>query len=296
MKDNVLFSIVIPTYNRAHLISVAIDSVLEQKYQNFELIIVDDGSTDDTESVVRNFQDKRLSYYKKENGERAAARNFGNSKATGDYITFFDSDDILYPNHLEEALKIITTFSSPEWFHLGYTINDELGKVIKSVMEITGDLNQKLVQGNFLSCNGVFLRKDVAKEFQFNEDRRLSALEDWELWLRIAAKYKLVHSNVVTSSIVNHESRSVLATNKDNLLLRFQTFLSIVESNMNVLDFYSERLAELRSSCYSYISLHLALTKKYKLESFKYLMKAIVEHPFCIFKRRFLAILKHLIF
>ena len=77
-------SVIIPTYNRAHLIAGTLDSILAQKYQDFEIIIVDDGSTDDTEMVVASYLSDNVSYYKKENGERGAARNFGASKAKGD--------------------------------------------------------------------------------------------------------------------------------------------------------------------------------------------------------------------
>src|SRR5687767_9278561 len=95
-----VFSIVIPTYNRAHLIKKTIESVLAQDFADFELLVVDDGSKDDTESVVSSFTDKRVHYFKKQNGERGAARNFGAARAKGSYLNFFDSDDLLYRNHL----------------------------------------------------------------------------------------------------------------------------------------------------------------------------------------------------
>src|SRR5690606_12236032 len=95
------FSIIVPTYNRVSFIRKTIVSVLHQSYQNFEIVIIDDGSTDNTEKVILSLQDLRIKYYKKENEERAVARNCGIEKATGDYVTFLDSDDILYPNHFE---------------------------------------------------------------------------------------------------------------------------------------------------------------------------------------------------
>src|SRR5690554_6195096 len=97
------FSIVIPTYNRAEIIGETIQSVINQSFSDFELLIVDDGGTDETDKVVATFPDKRITYFKKENAERGAARNFGANKSKGKYLNFLDSDDLLYPNHLETA-------------------------------------------------------------------------------------------------------------------------------------------------------------------------------------------------
>ena len=105
--SDILFSIIIPTYNREKFIVKTIQSVLSQTYTNFELIIVDDGSTDNTEKFVRNVKDNRIKFFKKENKERGAARNYGTNKAKGDYITFLDSDDLLYSKYLEEANRFI---------------------------------------------------------------------------------------------------------------------------------------------------------------------------------------------
>ena len=105
--SNILFSVIVPTYNRESFIVKTIQSVLSQTYLNFELIIVDDGSTDNTEQVVKKIQDKRIKYYKKKNAERGAARNHGTNKEKGGYITFLDSDDLLYSKYLEEANSFI---------------------------------------------------------------------------------------------------------------------------------------------------------------------------------------------
>ncbi|MBD3660935.1 MAG: glycosyltransferase family 2 protein, partial [Arenibacter algicola] len=101
------FSVIISTYNRASFIGRTIASVLKQDFEDFELIIVDDGSTDNTKEVVVGIEDKRIRYYKKDNAERGAARNFGAKKASGEYLNFLDSDDLLYDDHLSTAHKII---------------------------------------------------------------------------------------------------------------------------------------------------------------------------------------------
>ena len=102
--SNILFSLIVPTYNRESFIVKTIQSVLSQTYLNFELIIVDDGSTDNTEQVIGKIRDKRIKYYKKKNDERVAARNYyATNKAKDGFVKFFDSDDLLYSKYLEEA-------------------------------------------------------------------------------------------------------------------------------------------------------------------------------------------------
>ena len=96
---DLIFSIIIPTYNRAHIILRAIESVKIQTFSNWELIIVDDGSTDHTEDTIRKIDDPRINYFKKNHAERSAARNFGIAKAKGKYICFLDSDDYFLKDH-----------------------------------------------------------------------------------------------------------------------------------------------------------------------------------------------------
>src|SRR5688572_16056491 len=93
----VMFSVVIPAYNRAGLIERAIKSILLQSYTNVEIIVVDDGSTDNTKEVVSRFNHANLKYIYQENRERGAARNNGVKNAHGAYVVFLDSDDFLYP-------------------------------------------------------------------------------------------------------------------------------------------------------------------------------------------------------
>ncbi|MBS1486273.1 MAG: glycosyltransferase family 2 protein, partial [Bacteroidetes bacterium] len=126
-----LFTIVIPSYNRGHLILKAIRSVLSQTFNDFEIIVVDDGSTDDTESVVKKLSNQKLKYYKIENSERGAARNFGGKCAQGKYLTFLDSDDVLYTNHLKKAADFIEQFH-PVVFHQDFEMISEEGRLLKT--------------------------------------------------------------------------------------------------------------------------------------------------------------------
>ena len=107
-SGTIYFSIVIPTYNRAGLIGLTLDSVMAQQDTDFEVLVVDDGSKDNTAEIVQRYLvDSRLRYLPKENGERGAARNYGLARARGKYVLFLDSDDLLHANHLSTLRKAI---------------------------------------------------------------------------------------------------------------------------------------------------------------------------------------------
>lgn len=107
-----LISVIIPTCNRAHVIEKAVRSVLEQTFADFELLIIDDGSSDNTQQVLEALQDERIRYVYQENAGACAARNHGIALAQGEYIAFHDSDDLWYPNKLEKQLECINETGS----------------------------------------------------------------------------------------------------------------------------------------------------------------------------------------
>lgn len=114
LEDSVLFSIITPTYNRANLLRIAIRSVINQTYSKWELLIIDDGSTDQTRSVVKEFhRDRRIKYIYQDHQERSTARNRGISIASGAYICFLDDDDYILDNHLMTFWEYIEKSPSP---------------------------------------------------------------------------------------------------------------------------------------------------------------------------------------
>lgn len=292
MTPELKFSVIIPVYNREKRVRNAIRSILEQGYAHFEILVVDDGSTDKTADAVKEFSDPRVKYFFQENKERAAARNTGTRNATGDFITFLDSDDEFLPDHLQTVHDFISANASFEVFCTSFRIAFE-NKVIVNTMP--ADIREKLIAENFLSCNGVFLSAAVAKRYLFNEERNMSGLEDWELWLRIAASHPMTGSKAVTTQMNNHEDRSVLQTNRKNIEQRFESFLSHVLMNPEINHFYKRKMHVLKASCETYIALHLALTKKDRGIAFKHLLRGIYHSPAIIFKRRFYAILKRIL-
>jgi glycosyltransferase involved in cell wall biosynthesis len=293
--NELFFSIIIPTYNRAEFIGKTINSILNQTYQNFEIIVVDDGSTDDTKNLILQINDSRLKYYYKSNGERGAARNFGVSKSNGDYVTFLDSDDLLLENHFEIAKNELCRLNC-NVFHIRYFLKDELKNILIEMPFLKGDLREKIIEGNFFSCQGMFLKKAICIKNPFVEDKNLATLEDWELWLRICSENEIYYSNQLTSILVNHNSRSVNNHNALDLIAKINLFLELflsIESNRS---FYKNKINLLKSSCFSYISLHCSENGKNKIISLKFLLKSFFSNHKVIFKRRFYVILRNLMF
>lgn len=291
---NNFFSIIIPTYNRANLIVKTIDSVLNQNYSNFEIIIIDDGSTDHTKSVIESLENNKISYFKKENEERGAARNFGIKKAKGNYITFLDSDDLLLKNHLEEANKFITN-NKPNIFFQLFEIKDIDNNLLQNAISNPKNISQALIyEGNIFACQGAFLKKEIFQSYLFNEDRNMAGSEDYELWLRINTKETILCNPIVTSVLVEHNNRSVLNNKATELIKRKELMLKSLFNDKDSNLFYSPFKSIIYSNSYAYISIHLILSNS-KKTGFNYYIKALKKRPLLFFSRKSIAILKHLI-
>jgi glycosyltransferase involved in cell wall biosynthesis len=292
MENNkIFFSIIVPTYNRADIILETIESLLRQNYPHFELLVIDDGSKDNTRSVINTVNDPRVKYYWKENAERGAARNYGLSLAKGDYVNFFDSDDIAYPNHLETAQNIIKNHNY-EVFHTGFEFNID-GKVAKRTNN-EGILNLTLLQSNILSCNNVFIIKNVFDSLKFSENRGLSGTEDWVLWLQLAARYDIVGFKDVTSVIIEHSSRSMVTATGESTLQRANILHEILQSDAIFMEKYGDKESFIYADMLALSSLFFAIRKNRYL-SIKYLFKSIKMNKFIVLNKRFLAIIKHLV-
>lgn len=287
------FSIIIPTYNRKAFLKKTIQSALNQTHLPLEIIVVDDGSTDGTESFIQeNFSDK-VTYLLQDNNERGAARNYGASVASGDYIYFLDSDDLLYADHLEKALAFMKLHPDLAWFFQEYEIVE--GQRRKNIVYNRGNpVRSLLTEGNFMSCHGVFIRKDFFEEHRFNENRVLAGSEDYELWLRLAASQPLLVNTYVTSALVQHEDRSVFNFSLEKLIERKELMLELLLQNDRVTERFPAHLSSLRSHSYSYISLHAALIGA-KKSAMTYWWKATLASPSSLLKKRSFAIFKHLL-
>lgn len=286
-----LFSVIIPTYNRAGFIAQTIRSVLAQDCKDFELIVIDDGSKDATEEVVRGFMSAGVKYHKKENGERGAARNAGTKRAMGKYVNFLDSDDLLYPNHLAVASKLIEEYKDPEFFHLAYDFKSPEGKVTEVVNNFDRTVRDKVMFGNILSCNGIFLKRDLALQYPFEEDRALASSEDWELWIRLLSRVPIQFSNEITSSVINHDLRSLKTVSVDQVVKRDLLMIELLKKDREVMNMYGRSFNRFIAERYTFFMLCLAEQGK-RAGVWSWAWKALGAYPMIAWSRRFLASLK----
>jgi glycosyltransferase involved in cell wall biosynthesis len=198
------FSIILPTYNRAHYIEKAIKSVISQTFKDWELIVVDDASTDTTEEIVKSFSDNRIIYYKNVfNQERCITRNIGIQYASGKYICFLDSDDYHLPNHLEKLYYLIQQKNEPIAFFFTNAWDED----------INGTQSERLCPThNNTSPYAYFLRftvnpqrwavhRTIFDNIKF--DPNITICEDMDTSLRIvAANYPIYQLNERTTVYV----------------------------------------------------------------------------------------------
>lgn len=292
MNQPIFFSIVVPTYNRAAIISPTIESILAQTYPHFEIIIVDDGSTDDTEEVIQKYLSDRVHYYRKPNAERAAARNFGTMNAQGDYVNWFDSDDIMFPGHLAEAAAMIGKYDGPEIFAQSYEHQTPAGQILE-VYRYSGIVNQDLWKGNMLGNSPVIVRRDIALANPFNEDRGLSGSEDYELWLRIAAQYHIYASSAITLAVIFHTGNSTLTmSDPAQLITRYTAFLRFISANDSVIKLLKGNKGAFFMKNYLMLAVDLANNGELKPAQ-QYFNKAVASSPRIFLERGFYAFLKH---
>jgi hypothetical protein len=194
------------------------------------------------------------------------------------------------------AASLVSEKNRPEWFHLGYAWASPEGKVFRNINGFKNlTLNKNLTSGNHLSCNGVFIRRDIALLYPFKEIRALSASEDYELWVRLAARFPLYYCNTITSWVVDHEMRSVRTIHGEKLITRLKLLLSSLESDPEVVRYYGKDFRKIKADTFSYIALHLADSRAFKRQSLQYYLRSILIYPGIVKNKRFYVIIKNLL-
>ncbi|MGZ3899380.1 MAG: glycosyltransferase family 2 protein [Bacteroidia bacterium] len=189
------FSIIIPTYNRAEPIQRAIESIIEQTYADWELVIIDDGSTDNTRQVVTGYKSENIRYIYQENQERSVARNNGIQHAKGKYICFLDSDDEYYPDYLENLYKEIEKRNSPVALVKSIPsvlLNNEFKNFEKDFENENNSIEHFLTTYSPL-CS-ICVHSSILKKYNF--DVTLKYAEDTNLWVRILSAYPLINLKI----------------------------------------------------------------------------------------------------
>ncbi|MBD2362807.1 glycosyltransferase [Anabaena minutissima FACHB-250] len=183
-------SVIIPAYNAMQYLPETVDSVLQQTFSDFEVLIIDDGSSDNIKEWKSELTDERVILISQANQGLAGARNMGIACAQGDYIAFLDADDLWGPTKLEKQVQCLDRNPAVGLVHTWMTLVDESGKstgrVMKSYAE--GDAWRQVVEKNVIACPSVMVRRccfDTVGLFDPNS----RIIEDWEMWIRIAARY-----------------------------------------------------------------------------------------------------------
>lgn len=238
-------SVVIPLYNKGFIVSKTLESVINQTFIDFEIIIVNDGSTDDSVAIVERFKDERILLFHQKNKGAAAARNLGIEKARGELIAFLDADDIWEANHLEELFQLYTDFPGCGMYCSRYTMKisnnktiaiDYLPELINDFRGIVIDYFKASLHYRVGLTSAVSIPKSILNKYNFNTD--VSSGQDLELFTKIAIHFPVAITNKVTMqydfSTNNHLSKTPITKKK---LLDLNQFRLDEEKNKSLREF-----------------------------------------------------------
>lgn len=269
-------SVIIPAFNCEKYIGQTIESVLSQTYRDFELIVVDDGSTDNTKEVVKDYlRDKRIKYIYQNNSGISAARNNGFAKSYGEYIAFLDSDDLWYPNKLEEQVRLLDMNQDIGLTNCTVNYVDENSNVIgKEECKVIDDVTDLLFKGNPVtgSASAVMLRRTcLEKVGLFDIDLFISG--DVDMWIRNLLHFKMSHMNRILAALRKYPSShsSNIARYERDLIRMLDKFFSLNT------DFPKKK----KNFIYSYNYINLARTYLKRGSFFDFLRTSIFGIKLC---------------
>lgn len=232
-----LVSIIIPLYNTEKYIIETIDSVIQQTYSHIEILVIDDGSTDNSAKLVQHISqtENRLQYHYQTNKGVSSARNFGIEKATGQYLFFLDSDDVWLPNNIELRINTLKKNETIDWLFGSIELIDENSKRLNSIL--TG--SDENILNALLTWNGdvittpstITIRKKCLKTIRFDES--LSTAADQDFVIQLASKLKGVYfsnPSVLYRILPNSMSRNISVMEKDHI----QVFKKAQKNNLFV--------------------------------------------------------------
>lgn len=279
-----IISVIVPAYNAARTILETVESVLGQTFQNFELIIIDDGSTDATAELLKEIGDSRLKVYSYENGGVAIARNRGSALARGKFISFLDADDMWTPDKLESQLAALERMPEAGVAYSWTSMADENGEPLypQKPVYFEGDVYPQLLVNNFIFSGSNILARREAIESVGEFDLSLKARQDWDCYARLAAMWPFVlvprHQIFYRQSPMSMSSRINLV--EEEILIAAEKAFQSAPAELQYLK--KQRLA----GCYQHIA-RLCLTHTQNAEGIKRagrsLKKAIRVSPMILF-------------
>ena len=222
-------SVIIPTYNRADLMREAVESVLVQTYKDFEIIVVDDGSTDNTGDILSGLEDPRLRMIRQENQGQGLARNTGILAAAGQYIAFLDSDDLWESKKLEKQITLFDEDEKLEWVYsdayaFDDTTREKLFTFSRKSRQYEGYIAHKLFMHDFIATSTVMVRQRVFEKMGLFSD--LSKAQDWEMWLRVAARHYI---RKAPSALTGYRIHKDMITQEQNPIFKHQCHVEVLE-------------------------------------------------------------------
>ena len=205
------FSIILPTYNRAYILVETIGKVICQDFKNWELLVIDDGSKDNTKQVVESINDDRIRYIYQENKERSVARNNGINQAKGEYICFLDSDDIILENHLQVLYDFIADNAIKDALLFTSYLVKEKG-VLKdiTISKLEGNPMDYFFRHPVIPTR-VCMSRRISMEFEFRDDAII--VEDMIYWIEVSNKYPVYQVPKKTVYYCIHDDNSVNISN-----------------------------------------------------------------------------------
>lgn len=234
LSMEIFFSVIIPLYNKEQDIENTIKSVLSQTYKQFEVVVINDGSTDAGEEVVRQFIDGRIKIFSIKNSGVSVARNYGVQVSIGDYVAFLDADDYWYPYHLQNLNAIITKYPSGKWFATAYEIehNNRLTLSMDAPLMRNGANWMGMVDNFFRNSmrdcmawtSAVCMRKEFFNDLgNFNVSYRNG--QDVDLWIRAGIKENLYFSSKISARYVFSASNRISTTHVLNkTMINFDSY------------------------------------------------------------------------
>ncbi|HBS86790.1 MAG: hypothetical protein A2W91_12230 [Bacteroidetes bacterium GWF2_38_335] len=283
------FTVIIPAYNREDLISVAIESVLNQTFSDFELIIVDNASVDKTVEKIRSFSDPRIILFQHEkNLERCASRNTGIINSKGKYICFLDSDDYFLNNHLEVLYNEILNKKEQKALFFTSTLTSTDDKIFKEEMPVLSENPISFFLLLSIIPSRVCVHHEALQKYKFRDD--VLIVEDSVLWMEIANEYPVYQINEYTVVYLLHPENSVNI--KYNVFKKRLAGLRLFLKNRAIKNKVpSIILRESYSNCY------LGMYKHYHYRNNRWMMfwiilKSLILYPDVNFKRKLFLVYK----
>lgn len=239
------FSIIIPLYNKAAYIEKTLLSVINQNFTDYEIIVVNDGSTDGSDGIISNFHDKRIHLYNQKNQGVSVARNFGIEKSQGKLIAFLDADDYWYPNHLEELASLFRDFPNCGLYCSRHNIKTTENHIQIPHFEGVTSSFRGIIQDYFLSnrpfritwTSSVAVPKKILDQIG-GFSPNVTNGQDLELWTKIGIKHAVALSNKTTAIYNFHLPESLAKNNFSTMkLIDFEQFKIAEKQNPSLKSF-----------------------------------------------------------